>query len=108
MVAYERVQEGFFFFFVNRSACVRVRYRMSAEFCVKVGLCQECGMLSCLFNICMNGVLKGINARLIGRILNLLMMADFPGLLSLIILKVHLSVIHGWVAHSCWHINPSG
>ncbi len=68
MLAYERVQEVF----LNRRACTRVRNSMSGWFPVKVGLCRECVMSPCLFDVHMNGVLKGINASLIGKVLNLL------------------------------------
>ncbi len=58
-------------FYVNSRACARVGNGMSDWFPVKVGLCQ--GRLSpYLFNAYMDGVVRGINAGLLGRGLSLL------------------------------------
>ena len=53
--------------YVNSRACVRVGNMMSDWFPVKVGLRQGCVMSPWLFNLYVDGVVREVNARVLGR-----------------------------------------
>lgn len=54
-------------FYVNSRACVRVGNEVSESFEVKVGLRQGCVMSPWLFNMYMDGVVREVNAKVMGR-----------------------------------------
>ena len=59
-------------FYVDSKACVRVGNEESDWFPVRVGLRQGCVMSPWLFNVYMDGVVKEVNARILGRGLELI------------------------------------
>ena len=59
-------------FYVDSRACVRVGNDVSEWFPVNVGLRQGCVMLPWLFNVYMDGVVREVNVRGLGRGLELL------------------------------------
>ena len=59
-------------FYVDSRACVRVGSEVSEWFTVKVGLRQGCVMSPWLFNLFMDGVVREVNASVLGRGLELL------------------------------------
>ena len=59
-------------FYVGSRACVRVGSEVSEWFTVKVGLRQGCVMSPWLFNLFMDGVVREVNASVLGRGLELL------------------------------------
>ena len=60
------------FYIVDSRACVRVGNEVSEWFSVNVGLRQGCVMSSWLFNLYMNGVVREVNVRVLGKGLELL------------------------------------
>ena len=66
-----RLLEGVKSFYENSRACVRVGNSTSEWFTVKVGLRQGCAMSPWLFNIYMDGVVREVNASVLGRGLGL-------------------------------------
>ena len=66
-----KLLEGVKSFYVNSRACVRVGGGESECFPVKVGLRQGCVMSPWLFNIYMDGVVREVNMRVLGRGLSL-------------------------------------
>ena len=54
-------------FNVESKACVRVRIDVSERFSVIVGLRQGCVISSWLFNVYMDGVVREVNARVLGK-----------------------------------------
>ena len=58
--------------YADSRACVRVGNKMSEWFPVKVGLRQGCVMSPWLFNLYIDGVVREVNARVLGRGLKLL------------------------------------
>lgn len=58
-------------FYVESRACVRIGNDVSDRFPVKVGLRQGCVMSPWLFNVYMDGVVREVNARVLGRGLEL-------------------------------------
>ena len=59
-------------FYVDSSSCVRVGMDVSEWFSVNVGFRQGCVMSSWLFNVYMDGVVREVNARVLGKGLELL------------------------------------
>ena len=59
-------------FYVDSRACVRVENDASEWFPVNVGLRQGCVMSPWLFNVYMDGVVRPVNVRVLGRGLELL------------------------------------
>ena len=59
-------------FYVDSRACVRVRNDVSEWFPVNVGLRQGCVMSPWLFNVYMDGVVREVNVRVLGKGLELL------------------------------------
>ena len=57
--------------YVGSKACVRVGNKVSEWFPVRVGLRQGCVMLLWLFNLYIDGVVREVNARVLGRGLKL-------------------------------------
>ena len=57
--------------YVASKACVRVENAVSEWFSVRVGLRQGCVMSPWLFNLYINGVVREVNARVLGRQLKL-------------------------------------
>ena len=53
--------------YVGSKACVRVGNELSYWFEVKVGLRQGCVMSLWLFNLYIDGVVREVNARVLGR-----------------------------------------
>ena len=66
-----RLLEGVKSFYRNSRACVRVGNSVSDWFSVNVGLRQGCVMSPWLFNIFMDGVVREVDARMLGRGLRL-------------------------------------
>ena len=66
-----RLLQGVKSFYVNSRSCVRVGSSVSEWFPVQVGLRQGCVMSPWLFNIYMDGVVREVNARVLGRGLSL-------------------------------------
>ena len=58
-------------FYVDSRACVRVRNDVSEWFPLNVGLRQGCVMSPWLFNVYMDGVVREVNARVLGKGLQL-------------------------------------
>ena len=58
-------------FYVGSKACVRVGNEVSEWFPVRVGLRQGCVMSPWLFNLYIDGVIREVNARVLGRGLKL-------------------------------------
>ena len=56
---------------MGSKACVRVGNEVSEWFSVREGLRQGCVMLPWLFNLYINGVVREVNARVLGRRLKL-------------------------------------
>ena len=67
-----KLLEGVKSLYVNSSACVRVGNEVSECFPVKVGLRQGCVMSPWLFNLYIDGVVREVNARVMGRGLKLI------------------------------------
>ena len=59
-------------FYVDSRACVRVGNDVSEWFPVNVGLRQGCVMSPWLFNVNMDGVVREVNVRVLGKGLELL------------------------------------
>ena len=59
-------------FYVDNTVCVRVGNDESEWFPVNVGLTQGCVMSPCLFNVYMDGVVREVNVRVLGKGLGLL------------------------------------
>ena len=59
-------------FYVDSRACVRVGNDVSEWFLVNVGLRQGCVMSPWLFNLYMDGVVREVNVRVLGKGLELL------------------------------------
>ena len=59
-------------FYINSRACVRIGNEVSDWFPVRVGLRQGCVMSPWLFNVYMDGVVREVNARILGRGLELI------------------------------------
>ena len=59
-------------FYVYIRACVRMGNEMSEWFPVNVGLRQGCVMSPWLFNVYMDGVVRNLNARVLGKGLEML------------------------------------
>ena len=59
-------------FYVDSRACVRVRMDVNEWFPVNVGLTQGCVMSPWLFNVYMDGVVREVNVRVLGKGLKLL------------------------------------
>ena len=57
--------------YVGSKACVRVGNEVSEWFLVRVGLRQGCVMSLWLFNLYIDGVVREVNARVLGRELKL-------------------------------------
>ena len=66
-----RLLRGVKSFYVGSKACVRVGNEVSEWFPVRVGLRQGCVMSLWLFNLYMDGVVREVNARVLGRGLKL-------------------------------------
>ena len=66
-----RLLRGVKSFYTDSRACVRVGQSESEWFPVKVGLRQGCVMSPWLFNIYMDGVVREVDARVLGRGVNL-------------------------------------
>ena len=66
-----RLLRGVKSFYVGSKACVRVGNEVSEWFPVRVGLRQGCVMSPWLFNLYMDGVVREVNARVLGRGLKL-------------------------------------
>ena len=60
------------FFYVDSRACVRLGNDVSEWFPLNVGLRQGCVMSPWLFNVCMDGVVRKVNVRVLGKGLELL------------------------------------
>ena len=58
-------------FFVDTRACIRVGNDVSKWFPVNVGLRQGCVMPPWLFNVYMDGVVREVNVRVLGKWLEL-------------------------------------
>ena len=58
--------------YVDSRACVRLGINVSEWFLVNVGLRQGCVMSPWLFNVYMDGVERKVNARVLGKGLELL------------------------------------
>ena len=59
-------------FFIDSRACIRVGNDLSEWFAVNVGLRQGCMMSPWLFNVYMNGVVREVIVRVLGKGLELL------------------------------------
>ena len=59
-------------FYVDSRACVRVGIDVSERFPVNVGLRQSCVTSPWLFNVYMDGVVREVNVRVLGKGLELL------------------------------------
>ena len=59
-------------FYIDRRACVRVGNDVSEWFPVNVGLRRGCEMSPWLFNVYMDGVVREVNVRVLGKELELL------------------------------------
>ena len=66
-----RLMRGVKSLYVGSKACVRVGNEVSEWFPVRVGLRQGCVMSPWLFNLCIDGVVRTVNARVLGRGLKL-------------------------------------
>ena len=55
-------------FYVDSRACVLVGNYVSEWFPVNVGLRQDCGMSPWLFNVYLDGVVREVNVRVLGKI----------------------------------------
>ena len=66
-----RLLRGVKSFYVSSKACVRVGNEVSEWFPVRVGLRQGCVMSPWLFNLYMDGVVREVNTRVLGRGLKL-------------------------------------
>ena len=67
-----RLFQGVKSLYEDSKACVRVGNEMSEWFPVRVGLRQGCVMSPWLFNLFIDGVVREVNARVLGRGLKLL------------------------------------
>ncbi len=56
---------------MNSRACVRVRNGVSDRFQVRVGLRQGCVMSPSLFNVYIDGFVREVHSRMLGRGLSL-------------------------------------
>ena len=59
-------------FYIDSKACIRVGNDVSEWFKVNVGLRQVCVMSPWLFNVYMDGVVREVNVRVLGKGLELL------------------------------------
>ena len=59
-------------FYIDSTACVRMGNDMSEWFPVNIGLNQGCVMSSWLFSVYMDGVVREVNVRVLGKGLELL------------------------------------
>ena len=66
-----RLLRGVKSLYVGSKACVKVGNEVSKWFPVRVGLREGCAMLPWLFNLYIDGVVREVNARLLGRGLKL-------------------------------------
>ena len=66
-----RLLRGVKSLYMGSKACVRVGNEVSEWFPVRVGLRQGCVMLLWLFNLYIDGVVREVNARVLGRGLKL-------------------------------------
>ena len=66
-----RLLRGVKSLYVGSKACVRLGNEVSEWFPVRVGLRQGCVMLLWLFNLYIDGVVRELNARVLGRGLKL-------------------------------------
>ncbi len=66
-----RLLKGVKSFYKNSRACVRVGNGVSDWFSVRIGLRQGCVMSPWLFNVYMDGIVREVHARLLGRGLSL-------------------------------------
>ena len=66
-----RLLRGVKSLYVGSKVCVRVGNEVSEWFPVRVGLRQGCVMYLWLFNLYIDGVVRGVNARVLGRGLKL-------------------------------------
>ena len=66
-----RLLRGVKSLYVGSKACFRVRNEVSEWFPVRVGLRQGCVMSPWLFNLYINGVVREVNAQVLGRGLKL-------------------------------------
>ena len=66
-----RLLQGVKSLYVGSKACVRVGNEVSEWFLVRVGLRQGCVTLPWLFNLYIDGVVREVNARVLGRGLKL-------------------------------------
>ena len=58
-------------FYIDNGACVQVEYDVSVWFPVNVGLRRGCAMSPWLFNVYMDGVVREVNVRVLGKGLEL-------------------------------------
>ena len=63
-------------FYADSRACVRIGMQVSEWFPVNVGMRQGCVMSPWLFNVYMDGVVREVNARVLGKALELLSVND--------------------------------
>jgi len=67
-----RLLKGVKCFYVNSRTCVRVGNSVSDWFPPRIGLRQGCVMSPWLFNVYMDGVVREVNARMLGKGLSLI------------------------------------
>ena len=70
--SWRKIVESSADFYVDSRACVRVGNDVSEWFSVNVGLRQGCVMSPWLFNVYMDGVVRDVNVRVLGKGLELL------------------------------------
>ncbi len=76
-------------FYVNRRTCIRVGNGESDWFPFGVGQWQECVMSPWLFNVYMDGVVREVHAKMLGRIQNSEFRILFPLLQWLFLTFLH-------------------
>ena len=85
-----RLLQGVKSLYVGSKACVRVRNEVSEWFPVRVGLRQGCVMSPWLFNLYIDGVVREVNARVLGRGLKLVDGTDNEWELNQLLLRMIL------------------
>ena len=102
-----RLLQGVKSFYVCSKACVRVGYEVSEWFPVRVGLRQGC-VMPWLFNLYIDGVVREVNARVLGRGLKLVDGNDSEWELNQLLLADDTVVLAGSERKLCQLVTEFG